>query len=228
MDELDALGDLQLRRTLLFVRAQARSVTAEEVAAALGVSRSGARWRLEKLGGAGLLRTGFERRSGRSGPGAGRPAKTYAAAAETTAIEFPRRRYDTLVGLLTDALPRRLRQQQLAEVGGAYAAELAAAMRIRPAATVPAALELLCEGLGRLGFQAAVQAASEEEAVLVCATCPLRPVVVGHPQAAPIDAGMWRGLVAAATAGDAGAAVTCSTHDCLDSDNSCRILVSWV
>jgi predicted ArsR family transcriptional regulator len=227
MDELDALGDPQLRRTLLFVRAQARPVTAQDAAAALGVSRSGARWRLEKLAGAGQLRVGFERRSGRSGPGAGRPAKTYAAAAETTAIEFPRRRYDTLVRLLTDALPRSLRQQRLAEVGGAYAAELAAAMRLRPAATVPAALERLCRGLGRLGFQAAVVAVADDEAVLVCATCPLRPVVVGHPEVVPIDVGMWRGLVAAATSGDAGSGVTCSTHDCLDSDRSCRILVSW-
>jgi predicted ArsR family transcriptional regulator len=59
-----------------------------------------ARWRLEKLVEAGLLVIGLERRSGRSGPGAGRPAKTYAPVAETAAIEFPRRRYEALLGLL--------------------------------------------------------------------------------------------------------------------------------
>jgi predicted ArsR family transcriptional regulator len=227
VDELDALGHPQLRRTLLYVRAQARPVTADEVAGALAVSRSSARWRLEELGKAGLLQVAFERRSGRSGPGAGRPAKTYAPPAETTAIEFPRRRYETLVSLLARALPPRTRGRQLAQVGDAYAGELAAAMRLRPATTMPAALERLCRSLGRLGFHAAVDAVTEERAVLVCATCPLRPLVVADPEAAAIDVGMWRGLVAAATTDEAGAAVTCSTHDCLDSDKSCRIVVGW-
>src|SRR5437764_11233350 len=116
MDRLDVLGDPSLRKAVLFVRAQPRPVTVDEAAAALEMPRTVARWRLERLAEAGMLATGFERRTGRSGPGAGRPAKTYAAAVETTALEFPRRRYETLLGLLVDALPRRRRAGRLAEI----------------------------------------------------------------------------------------------------------------
>src|SRR5205809_3810619 len=103
-----------------------------------------------------MLVSAFERRSGRTGPGAGRPAKSYAAAAETAAIEFPRRRYETVVRLLVDALPRRTRTRHLAEVGERFGAELARAARLRRAATMQSALGQVCRALGRLGFQAAV------------------------------------------------------------------------
>jgi len=224
VDRLDALRDRELRRTLLFVRGRPRPSTAAEVSAALGVPRSVARWRLEKLVAAGLLQAEFERRTGRSGPGAGRPAKTYAPRPETLPIEFPRRRYEALIGLLAGALPGPERAQQLEAVGNAYALELAAAMRVRPAKTLRTAAARVCRGLGRLGFHAAVEAATATKATFVCATCPLRPVVVSDPEAAAIDAGMWRGLVGAALAGDV--AVECSTHDCLDLDKSCRIRVT--
>ena len=226
MDRLDTLGDPQLRRALVFARRQARPLTADELARGLGIPRSAARWRLEKLAAAGLLHSAFERRSGRSGPGAGRPAKTYAPVAETSAIEFPPRRYETLVGLLAGFVPRRRREQQLAGVGARYAAELAAAMRLRPAATLATALERVCRGLGRLGFHASVDAVSSDHATLVSATCPLRPLLFEHPELKGIDQGMWRGLIAHATAKSDLTAIACSTHDCLEHDRSCRILVS--
>jgi predicted ArsR family transcriptional regulator len=210
----------------MFARKRARPLTADELARGLGIPRSAARWRLEKLAAAGLLHSAFERRSGRSGPGAGRPAKTYAPVAETSAIEFPPRRYEALVGLLAGIVPRRRREQQLAEVGARYAAELAAAMRLRPATTLATALERVCRGLGRLGFHASVAAISTDHATLVSATCPLRPLIFEHPELKGIDQGMWRGLIALATAEGDRAAITCGTHDCSERDKSCRILVS--
>jgi predicted ArsR family transcriptional regulator len=72
MHRLDAIGDRELRETLLFTRAQALPVTADEVAAAQGIHRNVARGRLERLAEAGLLIASFERRTGRTGPGAGR------------------------------------------------------------------------------------------------------------------------------------------------------------
>src|SRR5919201_3320675 len=136
VSRLDAVGDHSLRTTALFVRAQARSVTADEVARALALPRPVARWRLEKLAAAGLLDVAFERRSGRSGRGAGRPAKTYAPAAETAAIEFPWRRYETLASLLMAALPARRRSALLSQVGIEYGKELATAARLRRARTI--------------------------------------------------------------------------------------------
>ena len=225
MSRLDAVGDHSLRTTALFVRAQARSVTADDVARALALPRTVARWRLEKLAAAGLLDVAFERRSGRSGRGAGRPAKTYAPAAETAAIEFPRRRYETLASLLMAALPARRRSALLSQVGIEYGKELATAARLRRARTIPGALKSVCRGLGRLGFQAAVKVVSDEQAVILSATCPLRPLVVAEPNARAIDEGMWRGLVEAA-AGRTAARVTCRTQDCLDGGAPCRIVIS--
>jgi predicted ArsR family transcriptional regulator len=227
VDKLDALGDRQLRTTLVFARGAACGVTAADAARALAIPRSAARWRLEKLAEAGLLDVGFERRNGRRGPGSGRPAKTYRAAAETSAIEFPRRRSETLIGLLAEALPRRKREQRLADVGRAYAEELAEAMRLKPAATLPAALRGLCRGLGRLGFHAEVDSVSRREAILVSATCPLRPLIVGYPDAAAIDEGMWGGLITRAVAGRRPLVAGCRTDDCLARSRNCRILVTF-
>src|SRR5215213_1694609 len=100
-------GNAALWATLLFVRSRDGPVTAAETAAALGIHRTVARWRLERLAEAGALVRAFERRTGRTGPGAGRPSKTYAVAPETTQTEFPARRYDELVSLLIAALPPR-------------------------------------------------------------------------------------------------------------------------
>lgn len=227
MSRLDALGDPALRRTLLHVRAQPRAVTAAEVAAALGIPRTAARWRLEKLAGAGLVRAHFERRTGRSGPGAGRPAKTYAAVPETAPLEFPRRRYETLVALLLRAIPRRTRAAHLRDVGVSFGEELARAARLRPAATVATALARLCRGLGRLGFQASVEHVEPGEAVIVSATCPLRPLVVADPAVSAIDQGMWQALVGASLQSGRAAGVVCHTHDCLDADAACRIVVTF-
>src|SRR5215212_7319550 len=97
MHPLDAIGDRDLRETLLFARSQALPVTADDVAIAHGVHRNVARARLERLAEAGLVIASFERRTGRVGPGSGRPAKTYRVAPELAPIEFPARRYERLV-----------------------------------------------------------------------------------------------------------------------------------
>src|SRR5213082_1940076 len=96
MHRLDSVGDRELRETLLFARAQPQPVTADQLAAAQEVHRNVARGRLERLAEAGLLIASFERRTGRTGPGAGRPAKTYRVAPELSAIEFPERRYEQI------------------------------------------------------------------------------------------------------------------------------------
>lgn len=227
MDRIDALGDPALRTTALLIRAARRPLTADDVAERLDISRSVARWRLERLVSAGLARVEFERRSGRTGPGAGRPAKTYAAAPETSAVEFPRRHYESLISRLADALPDRGRVKHLDHIGYSFGLELGKAARLRPAKSMRAALESLCRGLGRLGFQAALEFAGSGEAVIVSATCPLRPVVVSDNGARALDAGMWRGLLAAAAGPTAAARARCGTHDCLDAAAPCRIVVAW-
>lgn len=226
MDELSAIGDPELRATLVHARSQSRPVTADEVAAALDVHRNVARSRLERLAAAGLLVAGYERRTGRSGPGAGRPAKTYAVPPELVAIEFPARRYESLLGHLLDALPERGRRARLREVGVAFGTELAAAAKLRPSASLRTGFERVCAAVGRLGYQASVEEVSERGAVLATPTCPLRPLVRARPEAAEIDRGMWIGLAAEALTGVEVTQVECETRDCLADHAACRVLIT--
>src|SRR5207247_6254152 len=137
-------------------RARPRPRTADEVAATQPTHRNVARGRLEQLVEAGLLVASFERRTGRAGPGAGRPAKTYRVARELTAIEFPERRYEQLIGRVVDALPERGRRERLQEIGVAFGQELAREARLRPAKGLRTALGRVCAALGSLGYQASV------------------------------------------------------------------------
>lgn len=221
MDELEAVGEPELRETLLFARASARPVTADEVGAAHDVHRNVARARLERLAEAGLLEVAYERRSGRSGPGAGRPAKTYAVAPSLESIEFPRRRYEALLGLLVDAVPT----ERLHEIGESFGDELADAARLRAAKSPQRAFAAVCRAVGALGYQASVESADAEGAVIATPTCPLRPLVRARAEAAEIDRGMWAGLVRRALDGGDVAHVECETKDCLADHASCRVLI---
>src|SRR5919198_5041433 len=152
MHRLDAIGDRELRETLLFARAQGLPVTADEVATAQRIHRNVARSRLERLAAAGLLTASFERRTGRSGPGAGRPAKVYAVAPQPASAELPARRYELLVALLAAELPRRDRARRLRGAGFAFGRELARAGTIRAANGLQRGLERVCAGARALGF----------------------------------------------------------------------------
>jgi predicted ArsR family transcriptional regulator len=226
VERFDVLGHAEMRAVLSYTRACALPVTAAETASALGIPRTAARWRLERLAAAGLLVPGFERRSGRTGPGAGRPAKTYSVAPETTPIEFPPRRYEQLMQLLIDALPRRRRPARLAEIGVEFGRQLAQAARLRPTSSPSVAVRRICEALGRLGFQASVASSSSAQAVIVTPTCPLRPLVATDAEARSLDQGMWRGLVAEALTGYGDAAVSCETHHCRDGLSACRVHIT--
>src|ERR671933_1714637 len=112
-EPLDAVADPDLRAALLFARSQVGPITADDLAVGLRLHRNVARARLDRLTAAGLLEVTHERRTGRSGPGAGRPAKVYRVAPELEPLEFPPRRYEKLVGALLDALPATGRERAL-------------------------------------------------------------------------------------------------------------------
>jgi predicted ArsR family transcriptional regulator len=224
VDALEAVGDPELRATLLFARGRPRPVTADEIAADAGIHRNVARARLERLVEAGLLQSGYERRTGRTGPGAGRPAKTYSVAPEVEAIQFPNRRYESLFGLLLDTLPERDRERKLEAVGAAFGDELADEASLRPERTFARGVEALCAGFRRLGFQTSVAEIDTSSAVLATPTCPLRPLVQARAEAAAIDRGMWTGLAARALGHDV-AAVACETRHCLADHASCHVLI---
>jgi len=85
------------------VSAQTAPVSREEVAAAAGVGRTLAAYHLDRLAAEGLLVVTQERRTGRSGPGAGRPAKLYARSQDEVSVSVPPRDYHLAARLLADA-----------------------------------------------------------------------------------------------------------------------------
>src|SRR5215217_7716822 len=100
---LSSLGDATRRRIYDHVAGQTAPVSREEVAAAAGVGRTLAAYHLDRLAAEGLLVVTHERRTGRSGPGAGRPAKLYARSEHELAVSVPPRDYHLAARLLADA-----------------------------------------------------------------------------------------------------------------------------
>lgn len=106
-DELAAIGSLHepVRRSLYrYVAGQPGDVSRDEAAAALGIQRALAAFHLDKLVDAGLLEATFRRLTGRTGPGAGRPAKLYRRSSSDHAVTLPPRTYDLAAELLAQAV----------------------------------------------------------------------------------------------------------------------------
>jgi predicted ArsR family transcriptional regulator len=108
-DSIDAVGALAepTRRALYdLVAGSPESVGRDDAVAALGISRELAAFHLDRLVEAGLLETEYRRRSGRTGPGAGRPAKLYRRAGHEIEVSLPPRHYDRAAALMATALRR--------------------------------------------------------------------------------------------------------------------------
>ncbi|WP_405015112.1 helix-turn-helix transcriptional regulator [Kitasatospora sp. NBC_01539] len=106
MKDIDAIAALQdpvRRRLYEYVVAQGREVGRNEAAEAAGVARTLAAHHLDRLTEAGLLESGSRRLSGRTGPGAGRPAKVYTRAPAEHSVSLPARDYRTVAELLAEA-----------------------------------------------------------------------------------------------------------------------------
>lgn len=100
------LGEPNRRRVYDYVAGQPDAVGRDQAAAALGISRELAAFHLDRLVGAGLLEAEYRRRNGRTGPGAGRPAKLYRRAEREVTVSLPPRHYDLAADLLATALDR--------------------------------------------------------------------------------------------------------------------------
>jgi predicted ArsR family transcriptional regulator len=88
------------RRLYEYVASQPGPVGRDHVAAVLGLSRAAAAFHLDRLVEVGLLAIEYRRLSGRSGPGAGRPAKLYRRSGRMISLTWPRREYALLAGVL--------------------------------------------------------------------------------------------------------------------------------
>jgi predicted ArsR family transcriptional regulator len=102
-----ALLDEPTRRRLYeLVAGSHDEVGRDRAAQALGISRELAAFHLDRLVEAGLLATAYRRLGGRSGPGAGRPAKLYRRAEREVTVSLPPRRYEAIADLFAEGLDR--------------------------------------------------------------------------------------------------------------------------
>jgi predicted ArsR family transcriptional regulator len=106
----DPIGALALldepnrRRLYDLIAGRREPIGRDEAASALGISRELAAFHLDRLLGAGLLEAEYRRLGGRTGPGAGRPAKLYRRSSREIAISLPARRYDVAATVMASAL----------------------------------------------------------------------------------------------------------------------------
>ena len=98
------LDDPVRRRLYDYVTAQAHGVSRSEAAQAVGVQRTLAAFHLDRLAEAGLVEVTFRRPAGRSGPGAGRPAKLYRRSAAEHQVSVPPRDYRSAAELLAEVV----------------------------------------------------------------------------------------------------------------------------
>ena len=101
---LSSLDDPVRRRLYEVVTQRTGPVGRDEAASAAGIGRALAVYHLDKLVESGLLTAFYRRPSGRTGPGAGRPAKLYARSDREFAVTVPPREYELAARLLVQVV----------------------------------------------------------------------------------------------------------------------------
>lgn len=196
-----ALGDPTRRRAFFHVRDAGDPTGKDDVAAALGIDRRLAGFHLDKLVDQGFLTAEFRRRTGRSGPGAGRPAKLYSLAPNEVHVDLPERHYEILASLLlkvaTDesgAPPAEVLERVGFEFGLQVGLAEADKGEVAPAEAARVASRELAGVLSRFGFAAS---ADESGAVMACA-CPFEDLAFQDPERiCGLDRAIWKGILAA-------------------------------
>jgi len=99
-----ALDEPTRRQLYDYVVHQPEPVSRDDAAEALELPRTTAAFHLDRLVGEKLLDVVYRRRTGRTGPGAGRPAKLYRRSDRHVSVSLPQRRYELAGRLLSSAL----------------------------------------------------------------------------------------------------------------------------
>ena len=84
-------------------------MTRDQAAAAIGVARHKAKFHLDRLEAEGLLEADYVRLTGRTGPGAGRPAKRYRRGRGEFAVALPARDYELVGHIMAEAISESAR-----------------------------------------------------------------------------------------------------------------------
>lgn len=180
---IGALSDPLRRRLYLFVCAQPHPVSRELAAEALELAPHQAKFHLDRLEREGLLDSFYARVSGRSGPGAGRPAKLYRRTDREIAVSLPDREYQLAGRLMADAIAESAETEtpviealhRLARTYGRHLSDAAVGDHLPR--TVRAALDLAVEILAGNGYEP-----RPEDGRILMANCPFHALAQAQTQ----------------------------------------------
>ncbi len=192
-----ALGDPTRRAIYIAVREAREPVTSASVAGLFEIHPNVARHHLDKLASDGYLQVSHRRPSGRSGPGAGRPAKCYEPTHKPIDVHFPARRPHLLVELLV-RLVDRIAPEDIAriaeEVGREYGRELATEVGTPEQDGYHNAVKAVAQTMSGLGFGIDTDATGDVERLLT-SHCPFGSAAIGHADVVcSLDRGIISGL----------------------------------
>jgi predicted ArsR family transcriptional regulator len=172
---IGALAEPARRSLYTYVVARRQPVGREEAAEAVGLPVHTAKFHLDRLVDEGLLEVEFRRLSGRSGPGAGRPAKLYRRADREIAVSLPERRYHLVGHVLALAVERAADGESLEVALDAAAGEEGRRLADGTPAATGSELERLGAALEPEGYEPRV-----EDDVLLLANCPFDSLAREH------------------------------------------------
>ena len=198
-DLAGTLGDATRRGIYISVRESPEPVTASRISELFDIHSNVARHHLDRLVADGYLQVTRRRAEGRSGPGAGRPAKHYEPTPKPVSVEFPARRHDLLSELLLRVVERVAPEKapEIAEeIGLEYGRELATEIGFPDDAGFEAAARAVAKALMGVGFEVEAQPGGHR---LVTRFCPFGETATNHPDVVcRLDQGIVRGLLESA------------------------------
>lgn len=191
-----SLGDGTRRGIYISVREAPDAVTASQIADLFAIHTNVARHHLDRLVKDGYLQVTHRRRSGKRGPGAGRPAKHYETTAKEVSVQFPARRYDLLAELLVRVVERVAPNEAAhiaEEVGREYGQEIAAEIGLSKDDGFDAAAQAVAKAMMGVGFDAEPGSGNN---LLVTHFCPFGQTALDHPDiVCKLDQGIVKGLL---------------------------------
>ena len=181
IEAIGALAEPTRRRLYELVVVADEPVGRDDAVAALGISRELAAFHLDRLVDAGLLQTTYRRRNGRTGPGAGRPAKLYSRADAAVELTLPTRRYGRAAELMATAIERLASASGLETLASVARERGAAVARDARQAAGPRSGRLrsvggLVEVLRGAGYEPRV----EPDGTVCLRNCPYDALVADH------------------------------------------------
>ncbi len=191
---LAALADPTRRRLYRFVADAPEPVSREQAAEGVQVAAHSAKFHLDRLVEEGLLDVEFRRLTGRTGPGAGRPAKLYRRSAREVTLSIPPRHYDLLSQILARSVETSVRDgAPVGEVLSREASRTGRALGAEADGSGADALRRLAEQLRPHGYEPRLV-----DGRMVLENCPFDRLAREHTQ---LVCGLNLDLVAGVAAG---------------------------